>query len=701
LVCSSCGYENPREHRYCGMCGTPFPHRPLTVPEAQSTLSFSSTPLEVPPAPLAVQHEEPAAPVEMAVEQVVAEAHIATPEVAAVSVESAAGLEVEHSAEVKAAPVVAVEVEAAAESVAVEKVPPAEEATPIPLAESAVAEAPQASEAAIAERAVEVKPVEGVAPVETPPPTPPMVEPALVELSPRVEPPPAVSVAGEPAPAARVTTEVQAPPPPEVRRPAPHIVARPVPPLREVPAARTDVAAQKPVAPHPSPDSLRITPPPESAGMPTFQSVVEAAGAPPISPFEPPKEKHADEDRELQEFVAGFRYTPPEETADELTMRSEVPVIDREEPAEFHHASFDDDVPPPPEAGAHPRGEEYYPGAHASIERPRSLEVSEPEGPAEAREPARAPSVSSFLGLDEAAPAPPAFEEVAPARRSHTVVWSVVAALAVIFGGLGFLEGRAQITRAFRGPVEIVRDQFASIRLRMAELSAKAPAAQPAAPAPEAEKQAKPAETAAGDQPTTPAVPVNGARNEQSAPASVGPGAPDTLASENVVAPVRPATTNDAGKSASAAQEATPLEAPPPKPASKPEPGQQELARALTASDPAAAAAWLWKATSRGNPEAPVRLADLYIKGKGVPRSCEQALVLLRAAATKENAPARNRLAALYANGSCVVRDRVKAYQLLTSALEVDPSSDWAKESRQELWKQMSPQERSEAQKNP
>ena len=116
-------------------------------------------------------------------------------------------------------------------------------------------------------------------------------------------------------------------------------------------------------------------------------------------------------------------------------------------------------------------------------------------------------------------------------------------------------------------------------------------------------------------------------------------------------------------------------------------------------NDPTAAAAWLWKATSRGNPEAPVRLADMYIKGKGVPRSCEQALVLLRSQAAKENAPARNRLAALYANGTCVARDRVKAYQLMSSALAVDPSSDWAEQSRKELWQQMTPEERILAQK--
>jgi hypothetical protein len=119
----------------------------------------------------------------------------------------------------------------------------------------------------------------------------------------------------------------------------------------------------------------------------------------------------------------------------------------------------------------------------------------------------------------------------------------------------------------------------------------------------------------------------------------------------------------------------------------------------MQAGDATAAAAWLWKSTSRGNPEAPVRLADLYIKGKGVPRSCEQALVLLRSAASKENAPARNRLAALYANGTCVPRDRVKAYQLMSSALVADPGSEWAEQNRKELWNQMTPQERTQAEK--
>ena len=47
------------------MCGTPFPHRALTVPEAQSTLAFTSAPLEVAPSTLSVAAvEAPQPPLE-------------------------------------------------------------------------------------------------------------------------------------------------------------------------------------------------------------------------------------------------------------------------------------------------------------------------------------------------------------------------------------------------------------------------------------------------------------------------------------------------------------------------------------------------------------------------------------------------------------------------------------------------------------
>ncbi len=118
------------------------------------------------------------------------------------------------------------------------------------------------------------------------------------------------------------------------------------------------------------------------------------------------------------------------------------------------------------------------------------------------------------------------------------------------------------------------------------------------------------------------------------------------------------------------------------------------MSKVKNASDAAAQAAWLWKATAKGNPDAPVELADMYIKGSGVPRSCEQAMVLLKTAAEKENARARNRLAAMYSTGNCVQRNRVEAYRWLSSALAANPSSQWAQQNRDLMWQQMTPDER-------
>jgi len=44
---------------------------------------------------------------------------------------------------------------------------------------------------------------------------------------------------------------------------------------------------------------------------------------------------------------------------------------------------------------------------------------------------------------------------------------------------------------------------------------------------------------------------------------------------------------------------------------------------------------WLWKAVAKQNPDATLRLADLYLKGEGVAKNCDQARVLLEAAAHK------------------------------------------------------------------
>jgi len=52
----------------------------------------------------------------------------------------------------------------------------------------------------------------------------------------------------------------------------------------------------------------------------------------------------------------------------------------------------------------------------------------------------------------------------------------------------------------------------------------------------------------------------------------------------------------------------------------------------------------LWSALRAGDASAEVPLAQLYLKGDGVPRNCEQALVLLRAASKNGNMEARQQL---------------------------------------------------------
>jgi hypothetical protein len=70
-----------------------------------------------------------------------------------------------------------------------------------------------------------------------------------------------------------------------------------------------------------------------------------------------------------------------------------------------------------------------------------------------------------------------------------------------------------------------------------------------------------------------------------------------------------------------------------------------------TARDSREAASWLWKAVAKKNPTATLLLSDLYLRGDGVPKSCDQARLLLDAAARKGNAAAAERLRNLPAFG--------------------------------------------------
>jgi len=90
-----------------------------------------------------------------------------------------------------------------------------------------------------------------------------------------------------------------------------------------------------------------------------------------------------------------------------------------------------------------------------------------------------------------------------------------------------------------------------------------------------------------------------------------------------------------------------------------PSPGSEELSTAQNflngtngqPRDPAQAAPWLWKAVAKENGQATLLLADLYLKGEGVAKNCDQARLLLDAAASKGIPAAGERLRNLQAFG--------------------------------------------------
>ena len=92
-------------------------------------------------------------------------------------------------------------------------------------------------------------------------------------------------------------------------------------------------------------------------------------------------------------------------------------------------------------------------------------------------------------------------------------------------------------------------------------------------------------------------------------------------------------------------------------PDSAAEGGTQELETARryldgrgVAKDSSLAAQWLWKSVGKKNTEALVRLSEMYAAGDGVPKSCDQARLLLSAAAQKGSQEARDKLRTVITN---------------------------------------------------
>lgn len=582
MVCSACGFENQPNMRYCGMCGTPLPHRPLTTPGAQSTLNLTRVPVE---------------------------AGTPAPEQSSLASTTA---------------------------------------TPLPAHENAggngshpVVNRPESYRPATPSWKAERPPKELVPDVS--------LDEYLKNF--RYEPP---KDAGE------VTMRGDAAPSPEVEGP-----------------------------PHPSLAAKDSTP---AAGI----SADASSTGPAIR-------ANVTDQTETKPVVEPVRPSVPEDTVSRLGIEPEAPE-------------------------------------EARIQRPRFLDINEPAKESKEPKPIMTSGTStivgpSFLGLSDAphiaVEGPPAEEE--QEHASHWRGWLAFAVI-LVFAVLGVMQWRAQ---AGNGPVQMIKAKLYSLRHgNVSPQSAPPDAAQTAStesgaaaqpqgqpdqqpPAANSNSSTSTPPQPSADTPQNPAVPAPtpSADKHEASPNTASPaqtGAAAQPQNAPAVASAQPPATNPAPEKTAkqnTPQASTSAQAEVTKPkralddtssssrSNQPAAGAEEMTKAKNASDAAAAAAWLWKATAKGNPEAPVQLADMYIKGNGVPRSCEQAVVLLKTAAEKDNALARNKLASMYSTGNCVARNRVEAYRWVSSALAANPDSQWAQQNRDQLWSQMTPTEQAAAQK--
>jgi zinc-ribbon domain/Sel1 repeat len=274
--------------------------------------------------------------------------------------------------------------------------------------------------------------------------------------------------------------------------------------------------------------------------------------------------------------------------------------------------------------------------------------------------------------------------------------WRIVVAYAaaVVFAAVVLLQWRSYRNQTDDGPIDIIERR---IQAWMPDNEEDANSDQPGAASGSGTSASTPS-----PQTEQPSQPQNQSPAEKTQSPKPGPAAANPSPASNSPIPTVPSSA--AQSVPSAGEKPKPL--PPPAQDKEPEvaikgsvPGAAEMAKAKHASDAAAQAAWLWKATAKGNPDAPVLLADMYIKGEGVPRSCDQAVVLLKTAAVNEDVRACNRLASMYATGVCVPRSHVETYRWLSSALAADPNSQWARQNRDLTWQQMTPEERALAEK--
>jgi Sel1 repeat-containing protein len=187
------------------------------------------------------------------------------------------------------------------------------------------------------------------------------------------------------------------------------------------------------------------------------------------------------------------------------------------------------------------------------------------------------------------------------------------------------------------------------------------------------------------------------ADSETKNPTAATPATPPTELSEAKT----PAVEKSSNPPASAG---TSLEVPPvATPAAEAEPPRAAVAvkesvtppkRAAAPKNPAGKETAAKTAPAPPGGDAPFRRGEAYLYGRGVPKSCDQAMKYLKLAADQSSAKARSALGTMYATGHCVPRDLPTSYRWFAQALRVDPNNQVLEKDLSGVWNQMTPPER-------
>ena len=201
--------------------------------------------------------------------------------------------------------------------------------------------------------------------------------------------------------------------------------------------------------------------------------------------------------------------------------------------------------------------------------------------------------------------------------------------------------------------------------------------------------------------------------NPKNTPVKTDPATPNAAPQSNNQAPA-PAATNQPAEAAAKGTEsnsdpdAVAASEAKDKPADPAAPAGDNAVPAADAKEPSAdkkpAAGTVAQPGSDSKPE-DAKLADYkpspalvraqqYLRGRGVQQNCEQGLLYLHAATDKNDPGAAIQMAALYSSGVCVKQDRVMAYRWFNSAHELQPGNMWIQKNMDQIWAQMTSQER-------